>query len=204
MLKVYNYITHTKTLGPYTRFALWTQGCPFRCSGCMTEDSQSMDGGIDIAIEDISKLILDTKDIEGITISGGEPFIQDKEISKLIKSIKSKKDLGIIIYTGFSLEQLKQKKDKNINEILQNTDILIDGLYEATLNDNISLRGSSNQNIHVLSNRYNDIFYKYYNQQKRETEVHMLDKFAMISGIPKKKENKSEKSTNTIQSILSS
>ena len=186
MLKLYSYIKTTKTLGPFNRFALWTQGCPFDCAGCMTPDSQSFDDGFDMAIDEIVNIITDTKDIEGITISGGEPFVQAKVLVNMIDKIKNKKDLGVIVYSGFTLEQLKDRNDKFINKLLEYTDILIDGKYEDNLNDNISLRGSSNQNIYQLSNRYNKVFDKYYNKNIREIELHFDDKNMMLVGIPKK------------------
>ena len=184
MLKLYNFIESTKTLGPYNRFALWTQGCPFSCLNCMTPDSQSLDGGENIAIIEIAELILNTKNIEGITISGGEPFLQSKEINRLISLIKVERDLGIILYSGYTLEQIKFKNQEDDKLLLQNIDILIDGLYDETLNDGLSLRGSSNQNIYQFTDRYKNIFNNYYCKEIREVEIHMQSDSAMIIGIP--------------------
>ena len=185
MLNIYNYVPQTKTLGPFTRFALWTQGCPFSCEGCMTPDSQSFDGGAKVKIADIVRLISATDEIEGITISGGEPFVQAQALYKMIKELKKERDLGVIVYTGFTLKQLENKEDIFISLMLEEVDILIDGLYEDELNDNISLRGSSNQKIYQLTSRYATIFDTYYNLNKREVEVHMQENGAMLCGIPK-------------------
>lgn len=185
MLNIYSFIESTKTLGPYDRFALWTQGCPFSCVGCMTPDSQDFNSGLHIEVNEIVELILTAKDIEGITISGGEPFAQAKELNEMILKIKQKKDMGVIVYTGFTLEQLKNKNDIYINKFLENIDILIDGLFDSSLNDGISLRGSSNQDVYQLTHRYSDVFDKYYNQTTREIEIHMEDENMMVSGIPK-------------------
>ncbi len=183
-MKIYNYVKSTKTLGPYNRFALWVQGCPFNCDGCMSPDSQDFNGGVEINISTIIDLILNEDNIEGITISGGEPFSQVKELVELLSIVKSKKDLGIIIYSGYTLQQLRNKNDSDINKLLEFTDILIDGQYIDSLNDGISLRGSSNQKIHLLTDRYSDIFDNYYNKPIREIEIHMDDKNMMIVGIP--------------------
>ena len=91
----------------------------------------------------------------------------------------------MIVYTGFTLEQLKEKNDKNINLFLENIDILIDGLYNDKLNDGVSLRGSSNQNIYQFTQRYDSVFDKYYGKKTREIEIYMQDKNMMIVGIPK-------------------
>ena len=193
MLKIYSYVESTKTLGPYDRFALWTQGCPFSCTNCMTPDSQDLNAGSDVSIENVVKLILNTKNIEGISISGGEPFLQAKELLYMTTQIKEIKDLGVIIYTGFTMEQLKNKDDEYINKLLSKTDILIDGLYEDSLNDGVSLRGSSNQNIYQLTSRYSNVFDKYYKNKIREIELHVTDENMMVVGIPKK---------NTVRNIM--
>jgi anaerobic ribonucleoside-triphosphate reductase activating protein len=82
------------------------------------------------------------------------------------------------------LQQLKNKNDSDINKLLEFTDILIDGQYVDNLNDGISLRGSSNQKIHLLTNRYLDVFDNYYNKAIREIEIHMNNENMMIVGIP--------------------
>ena len=185
MLNIYNFIESTKTLGPFNRFALWTQGCSFTCLGCMTPNSQSFDSGENISIRKIVDTILKVPNIEGITISGGEPFLQAEALWHLIEQLKGKNDLGVIVYTGFTLEQLKEKNDKNINLFLENIDILIDGLYNDKLNDGVSLRGSSNQNIYQFTQRYDSVFDKYYGKKTREIEIYMQDKNMMLVGVSK-------------------
>lgn len=185
MLNIYNFIESTKTLGPFNRFALWTQGCSFSCSGCMTPDSQSLDGGVKISVQDMLRIILKTPNIEGITISGGEPFLQAVVLAKAISLVRKKRDFGVIVYTGFTLEQLKEKNDFKINSLLENIDILIDGLFDESLNDGISLRGSSNQNVYQLTQRYEKVFDDYYGRDVREIEMHMQSEHMMIVGIPK-------------------
>jgi len=185
MLNIYNFIESTKTLGPFNRFALWTQGCNFSCVGCMTPDSQSLEGGIKISVENIAKTILNTPNIEGITISGGEPFLQAKALYNLLNLVKEKRDFGVIVYTGFTLEQLIAKNDSAIILLLKNIDILIDGLFEENLNDGVSLRGSSNQNIYQFTKRYMNVFDDYYAKDMREIEVHMQSEHMMLVGIPK-------------------
>ena len=184
-MRIYNYITSTKTLGPYNRFALWVQGCLFDCKGCMTPDAQNLEGGVEIDIQKLATLINSTKEIEGITITGGEPFLQVEELNRLLELVD--KRLGVIVYTGYRLEELRDKSDINIDIFLDKIDILIDGLYVENLNDNTALKGSSNQNIYQLSDRYKDVFDRYYNTKKREIEIHINQDDLMIVGIPTKK-----------------
>lgn len=185
MLNIYNFIESTKTLGPFNRFALWTQGCSFSCSACMTPDSQSLDGGVKISVQDMVQTILKIPNIEGITISGGEPFLQVEALIDLISLVRKKRDFGMIVYTGFTLEQLKERNDFQINILLECIDILIDGLFDESLNDGVSLRGSSNQNVYQLTQRYEKVFDDYYGRDVREIEMHMQSEHMMIVGIPK-------------------
>lgn len=185
MLKVYHHIASTKTLGPYNRFALWVSGCEFNCPNCMTPDAQPLDSGEQINIKILAETIKNTKNIEGLTITGGEPFLQAKELNKLLDEIQ-KLDLGIIVYTGYTKEKLVEKNDVQINLLLNRTDLLIDGLYIDELNVNDTLKGSSNQIIHKLSNRYHNIFDRTYNHKKRDIEIHFNNDDIMVVGIPKK------------------
>lgn len=185
MLNIYNLIESTKTLGPYNRFALWTQGCTFSCIGCMTPDSQSLDGGVEISAQEMAITILKTPKIEGITISGGEPFLQAEALVKMINSVREERDFGVIVYSGFTLEQLRVKNDLEVNSLLESIDILIDGLFDEKLNDGVSLRGSSNQNVYQLTQRYANVFDELYAKNIREIEIHMQEENMMIVGIPK-------------------
>lgn len=187
-LNIYNTIKNTKTLGPYTRFGLWVQGCPFTCKNCITPQALDFSKENNISILDIEKDILETNNIEGITISGGEAFYQAEALSLLLKSIKQKKDLGVIVYTGYKLEELKILANKNtyITDFLSYIDILIDGKYVEELNDGFSLRGSSNQKIHCFTERYKSVFDQYYGLKKRHIELYIRNDELNIIGIPGK------------------
>jgi len=60
-------VASTRSLGPYNRFAIWVQGCLKRCPGCISKDSQPLDGGYKAETEDLTASIVSTPDIEGIT-----------------------------------------------------------------------------------------------------------------------------------------
>lgn len=179
-------IKNTTVLGPGNRYAVWFQGCMRNCPGCMSLGSRPLDGGRIITVEKIVKSILLTKNIEGITISGGEPFLQIDALFALIKSIKEKSNLSIIIYTGYTLKELRDMKNDKVNQILKNmTDILIDGEYIEALNDGTSLRGSSNQVVHFLSEHYKG-FEHLYESKERNTEIFVSNKELFFVGIPEK------------------
>ena len=159
--------------------------CPNNCLHCSSFSNKNCSEIIPYEL--FKKVVSGAKNLglKTVCFSGGEPFSQANELVELLNIIKEKKDLGIIIYSGYTLQQLRNKNDSNINKLLEFTDILIDGQYIDSLNDGISLRGSSNQKIHLLTDRYLDVFNNYYNKPIREIEIHMNNDSMMLVGIPK-------------------
>ena len=101
----------------------------------------------------LQDILIHRKDIEGVTILGGEPFDQYQETLQLVKLIQSN-GLSVMLYTGYELEFIKSK---GFGEILDYVDILIPGEYnEKKRNTNLQWRGSENQSILFLSERYKD------------------------------------------------
>ncbi|MCL2062039.1 MAG: radical SAM protein [Firmicutes bacterium] len=189
LLEIYMECKSTEALGPYKRYGLWLQGCDKACKGCISVESRQIGGGYKKSIGELAKAISSQSEIEGITISGGEPFLQAELLEKLLAEIKQKRDLGVIIYTGYYLEQLKslEKKKPSINSVLSITDILIDGIYSEELNDGKSLRGSLNQNVLFFTDRYKYVAEEYYNLPNRKVEWIIGNEGMQLVGIPDKK-----------------
>ena len=186
-IRISHYVRCTELLGPYNRFALWVQGCCFRCKGCIAESIQSVEGGYDSDIDEITEIILEQKNIEGITISGGEPFLQAEALNSLICAIKKKcEDFGVIIYSGFTYEELviNSADNKAVQSLLQLSDILIDGRYDILLDNGEFARGSSNQKIVYLSDRYKECGKQYYSQEKRKSEIVFYKNKSILTGVP--------------------
>lgn len=184
-LRLHNKIKETSTLGPGKRFALWFQGCERKCIDCMSPSATDMQKGFLISIDAIADEIYSCLQIEGVTISGGEPFLQYEGLYELLTRIKSNTSLGVIIYTGYYLGELQNKQIPEINTIINElTDMIIDGPFIKELNDGMSLRGSSNQGIHLLSNRYKDLYADYYNRPERKIEIHLSYNELLLVGIP--------------------
>lgn len=182
-----HYVTNTNLLGPYQRSVLWVQGCCFSCKGCIAPEMQKS-GGYFESTNIIADVLLSDKNIEGVTLSGGEPFLQADAVSELIEKMKQKRDIGIIVYSGFTFEELKNKSVNNnsIQKLLLMTDILIDGRYIQELDDNIAYRGSSNQSIICLSERYKDIAEDYYTKTARKAELRVDKHKLTLIGVPSK------------------
>ncbi|MCM1131911.1 MAG: radical SAM protein [Ruminococcus flavefaciens] len=150
-LKIHTKEKNVKVLGAGKRFVIWVQGCGRRCHGCMSPETQDIDGGISADVESLADEII-SSGCDGITISGGEPFLQPEALCELIRLVRSHKNLGVIIYTGFLVEELRENPDTA--ELLSLCDLLIDGPYIDELNDGKNLRGSSNQRVIPLTDRY--------------------------------------------------
>lgn len=156
-LNIYYICEQSIALGPGKRFIIWMQGCLQNCPGCITPLSRSLEVKHLIRVNDLAERIVSNNNIDGVTISGGEPFLQATNLAKLLKVIHKKRpDLNFLVYTGYTIEQLTSKKAKGM---LKYIDLLIDGPYIDNLNDGKGLRGSSNQRFHYLTQKlikYND------------------------------------------------
>lgn len=154
-MKIYKIIKNTTVEGPGNRFCIWVQGCSRHCRGCFAQETWDFSAGEYYDVNVLFDMIKSQNGIEGVTFLGGEPFEQINdvlELSKLIKSI----NLSIVCFTGFKIEELKQKNDNNINKLLTMIDLLIDGGFEKEKFDlSRPWVGSSNQRYIFLSNRYN-------------------------------------------------
>lgn len=177
-----------KTLGPGDRYVIWVQGCTHNCKGCIAPESHSLNsGGYWIKINDLLEEIKNIKGLRGVTISGGEPFLQAAALEKFCMEVRKLK-LDVICFSGFRYEELKNGKVPFGRNLLNYIDILVDGKYIEELNTESYLRGSDNQRIIHLKNTYK----KYENQmnalKNRNVEFKLVDnKTIFIAGIPPKK-----------------
>jgi anaerobic ribonucleoside-triphosphate reductase activating protein len=155
-LRIFERRSPIKVLGPYERAVIWVQGCDFGCKDCIVPESWDQDVAEAVDISELVTWILDQPNIEGITLSGGEPMLQAEALSILIDALREVKDLGVVCYTGYRLEQLKKLDNILQNNLLKKIDLLIDGVYVENLQGDLLWRGSSNQRILLLSDRYQE------------------------------------------------
>ncbi|MBO5026313.1 MAG: radical SAM protein [Bacteroidaceae bacterium] len=175
--------TGTRNLGPGLRYAIWLQGCPFNCFNCITPQARPVVAAKIAEVESLAKDIVSNSRIDGLTISGGEPFLQAEALVSLLSMVREyRPELTVLIFTGFNLENLDSPM---VRKVLEMTDVLIDGKYIDSLNDGIGLRGSSNQRIHFLSDRLT-AYEEEMNKGKRSIEVSFHNKVIDIIGIPLK------------------
>jgi len=151
-------------LGPGKRTGLWTVGCHKHCLNCISEDLQAFDERYQMSIPKIISKIKELNNDTPIrmTISGGEPFEQE-ELLSLLKELKNLGCDDILVYSGWTFEQIK---DSSYNECLKYISVLIDGPYIENLNDDKPLRGSSNQRIIFLDEKYKDEYLSLLNHSR--------------------------------------
>lgn len=135
--------------GEGIRTVIWTQGCPHNCLGCHNPETHDINGGALIDLEEVYEIIDSLEGQDGITFSGGDPFMQPKECSEIAKYARSK-GLNIWSYSGFTFENLLSLSEKKpeFMDFLKEIDVLVDGKFELSKKSyNCIFRGSSNQRI---------------------------------------------------------
>lgn len=144
-----------QVLGPGTRYAIWVQGCPLSCTGCVSPQWIPFTGGIPMPAEELAAEIIE-RAVDGLTLSGGEPFSQAPALVQLVRAVRRARDLSVLSYTGYSLERLRQRGTSDQQALLDELDLLIDGPYSQRRHAALRWRGSRNQRIHVLTERHRD------------------------------------------------
>lgn len=138
-------------LGPGRRAVLWVQGCSLACAGCLVPRSWPAQSGFLRSVEWLADWVEGLPEIEGLTLSGGEPMEQAAALAVFIKKIRERRDLGVVCYTGYRLEELASPSQ---GELLGQVDLLIDGRYLRAQHDDLLWRGSANQRLIYLTQRY--------------------------------------------------
>lgn len=175
------YTQATYALGKGLRSAVWVQGCPLHCKGCIAPEFIPFTRATLISPEHLADILL-TQPVEGITISGGEPFMQAGVLAEMLSIARSRREISVICYTGFQLETLQKfESASGVPALLSQIDCLIDSPYIERLNDNRGLRGSSNQRIFHFTDRLKD--YDFQNGP-RKVEVHIQDGEVLSVGVP--------------------
>jgi len=187
MLRTARMQDHTAALGPGIRAVVWFHGCALNCQGCIAKEMNESSSFTAWAPTQLADRVLSVKGIEGVTLSGGDPFDQQLDaLWEFMEAIKLKSDLSILSYTGRTLSHLRNDPNESaIQKILGALDILIDGPYVESLNDGSLWRGSSNQKVHFLSARYASLENMVATEKSRKLEVNLSSSGDFdLTGIP--------------------
>ena len=151
-LRIHQFIPSSMANGPGMRAVLWLQGCGLACPGCFNPETHSFHAGELVETDDlVRRIIAASPHIDGVTISGGEPFQQSRSLSRLVSQIRQQTSLSVIVFTGYSLIELE--KIKYARDVLKNIDVLIAGRYEQDHRIAHGLMGSTNKELIFLTNR---------------------------------------------------
>lgn len=153
LLRINGLIEESIVDGPGIRYVVFTQGCEHHCPGCHNPQTHDLHGGFLIETDEIVHAISENPLLQGITFSGGEPFLQPAPLATLGKAVHAL-GLDVVTYTGFTYECLKEDPNPDIQALLGVTDLLIDGPFVSDLkNTALPYRGSTNQHLIPLSKR---------------------------------------------------
>ena len=168
----------SKVNGPGNRFVLWTQGCSKGCSECFNPETWSNNIFKEYSPRQIFELVKNFE-VDGITISGGDPLEQEDELLELLMLLSSMRlRKGIILFSGFTRAEISSNiiREKCLSYI----DVLIDGRYEKNLKVDFSLKGSSNQEFYFFSNKISSSELCF----DQEIEISCLEEDIMMTGFP--------------------
>jgi anaerobic ribonucleoside-triphosphate reductase activating protein len=144
------------------------------------------------AVEDIAEVIAaPLRRLGALTVSGGEPFEQPAALVALMDLLRRSCDFDTVMYTGYLFEELcaAAAVDPAIGELLERTDLLIDGPYDETASNEMQWRGSDNQRTRALSDRARGIDLDAPMPQRRPLAVQALPSGGFrIVGIPRRGE----------------
>ena len=154
LLNLHAFLPVSYVNGPGARAVVWTQGCSLRCPGCGNPSTHSHQPRVQIEPDQLADYILTVAGLEGVTISGGEPFEQPEAVYHLCHALR-KAGLSVMLFTGWNYHDIYRCSDAAARSLLKAIDILIDGPFIQELADSSLLwRGSSNQQVRFLTDRY--------------------------------------------------
>jgi anaerobic ribonucleoside-triphosphate reductase activating protein len=134
-------------LGPGRRVGLWFQGCSIRCPGCISRDTWETGEGVVALDEVLAELGGLAAGSDGLTVSGGEPFDQGEALAQVLRHWRGVSDASVLVFTGYEREIVAPWLAEHPALI----DALITGPFRSEVPQTRALRGSDNQQLHILS-----------------------------------------------------
>ncbi|MGO3874189.1 MAG: anaerobic ribonucleoside-triphosphate reductase activating protein [Lacticaseibacillus paracasei] len=137
--------------GEGVRCSLYVSGCRFACPGCYNRVAQNFRYGKPYTQELEDQIMTDLSQsyVQGLTLLGGEPFLNTQVCIRLCKRIRQEfgHEKDIWSWSGYTYDELIQDSDDKL-ELLKLIDILVDGRFLLAQKDlTLQFRGSANQRI---------------------------------------------------------
>lgn len=145
-------IPRSSANGPGTRWVIWSQGCTLGCPGCFNPETHARDGLVRSAGEVAAEVLADAAYVDGVTLTGGEPLEQPAAVAAFCAQVRAHSDLGLIVLTGFTRREIEA--DPARVAAVAAADLVVTGRYNERLPLGRGLRGSSNKQYWMRSDRY--------------------------------------------------
>lgn len=145
-MKIAGVLSHSFVNGDGVRYVVFLQGCPHHCQGCHNQDTWDFNGGKEVSVRDIAENYKSRKFLDGITLSGGEPFAQHDACVELLKLLPG---VNVWVYTGYEYKEIQH------TELARLANVLVVGHFVENLKCEGEFFGSSNQQI-IRKGEHND------------------------------------------------
>lgn len=155
-----------RTLGPGERIGIWFCGCSHGCPGCSNPELWRREERFRVTREQLLQLvrsIAENNPVDGFTLTGGDPMEQPEELAELLPELRRISG-DILVYTGYTLEELHSMNSPAVESALRSISVLIDGEYVQERNFGLPLRGSDNQRIICLDGGLHGKYEEYLRQ----------------------------------------
>jgi anaerobic ribonucleoside-triphosphate reductase activating protein len=135
-VRISGYYHHSLVEGPGRRTSVLLSGCELACPGCWVPFLHPADAGVLVPVDRLAEILLDPAyERDGVSILGGEPFLQPEGLLALIRALRRRGCQHIVCYSGYTYEVLLRRSTRQpaIGQVLDEIEVLIDGPFVATL-----------------------------------------------------------------------
>lgn len=175
-MRIANIVQDSIVDGPGLRFVVFVQGCSHGCKGCHNPGTHDPAGGYEMSVDEILEMIRKNPLVQGVTISGGEPFDQAEECLELAHGVWEM-GLKLWVYTGYTFEQLWTRSidEFEVDLLLDQIDVLVDGPFiESQKSYDLKWRGSRNQRLIDMQESLDELKIVLWEPSPRDTERGVL------------------------------
>ena len=183
-LRIAGRVGRSRVNGPGVRAVIWVQGCTLGCAACFNPGTHAP-GEADVPAVNVADALLADwpESVEGLTLSGGEPFQQAPGLAALCARVRAARPgTSIMAFSGYTLEELRAlDAPPGAADLLAHLDLLVDGRFDVRAPTERPWRASANQRLWVLGRRPPDTAAA----ESGTAEVHVeADGRVLLSGFP--------------------
>jgi len=175
------------TLGPGRRIGIWFQGCSIGCDGCLAPENRPFDSTRKVPLDVVEQSLrdlLDREEVDGVTISGGEPFDQPEALGAIVGMLRGLGVDDVLVYSGYGKEHLLREHPETIGALAA----LVDGPFVRGAFTDAVWKGSANQTLTVFNPKFDERYALWSTGTKgRLQTVRYMDEVHLV-GIPRQQD----------------